>query len=112
MAVLSRRPVADKLASRGCFRLYPPFGNQFGKVFKGTVVCFFGIRRKKTGRQLPLGKMIRDAVTADALPAARLIRTVACFQILFFFAFHCFTLKIVYSRLVHRLTLTLTDSGE
>lgn len=112
MAVLNRLPIGDKFAGHGCFRLYPPVGNQFGKVFKGTVVCLFGVLRKKTGRQLPLGEMITDAVAADAFPAARFVRAIACFQILFFFAFHGFTFEIVYSRLVRRLMLTLTDSDE
>jgi len=56
--------------------------------------------------------MITDAVAADAFPAARLVRAIACFQIFFFFTFHGFTFKMVYSRLVRRLMLTLTDSDE
>ena len=44
--------------------------------------------RKKTSRQLPFGQMIRNAITADALPAAGFVGTIAFFQIMILFAFH------------------------
>ena len=69
-------------------RSYTFPGDQFCKIFKRTVVGFFRILRKKTPRQLSFGQMIRNAITADALAAARFIRAIAFLQIMILFAFH------------------------
>jgi hypothetical protein len=62
-------------------------------MFKGPITGFFGVLRETTSRQLPFGQMIGDAIAADSLPAAGLERAVACFQVIFLFAFHRFTGK-------------------
>lgn len=70
------------------YRSYPFFHYQFGKMLEGAVVSFFRVFRKAASRQLPFGQMIGDAVAADAFAAARVVRAVTSFQIIFFFAFH------------------------
>jgi len=60
-------------------------------MFKRAIIGFFRIFREKATRQLPFGKMIRDAIAAHALPAARLIGAVTASQIIFLFAFHEFS---------------------
>jgi hypothetical protein len=70
--------------------LDPLFDDKFGKVLEGSVVGLFGILREETSRQLPFGKMIGDAVAADAFAAAGFIGAVARCQVLFFFAVHGF----------------------
>lgn len=68
-------------------------------MLEGSVVGLFGILREETSGQLPFGKMIGDAVAADALAAAGFISTVAFNQILFFFAFHGFVLAAFNSQM-------------
>jgi len=70
--------------------LDPLFDDTFGKVLEGSVVGSFGIFREKASRQLPFGKMIGDAVAADAFAAAWLIGAVALCQVFLFFAVHGF----------------------
>jgi hypothetical protein len=52
------------------------------KSAERAVICLFDIVGKKAGRQFIIRTMIRDALAADALPAARLIAAIAFAKIL------------------------------
>jgi hypothetical protein len=60
-------------------RLDFSFHYQSSKVFKGSIVCPFSLRRKTTAGKLPIFKMIAQAFTANSLFVARFIRTGAFF---------------------------------
>ena len=71
-------------------------------MLEGPIIAFFRVFREKACRQLSFMQVIRDAVAADSLPVARLVGTIACFQILFFFTVHTFTRNEFVSKSVHR----------
>lgn len=62
--------------------------HQAGESLEGSVICFFHIRRKTAGGQLPAVQMVAQALTAIAFSGARFVGAVAIGHIPVLVAIH------------------------